>query len=317
MSCLPVPREADRRHVRRADLPEPDCAGGRVTSNGLSERPPRRTVSAGAIHVALSTSRPPVASTRHRRICAEPREAVREWLSTPQALHAGRDRDRRRRSTRSRTRPKGFEAHLADFGVERLSRRDTFRFFRRLVNYDPARARQRRRANTPEAHLDYFVADSPVECHRDHLMVGAHAVKVLSMKEPPAQTFAHMLGDLLDMPGEFIACLEWQRLPGPRCAATSRRGAGTSSTSASRSSTTCHPRREPEDMLVDDSATAMVRQLGDALTEIEVNGHVFGDCSLDARPARRRPSRGRAAGGGGREGAGLTTARSSTRPTTC
>jgi type IV secretion system protein VirB4 len=33
-------------------------------------------------------------------------------------------------------------------------------------------------------------------------------------------------------------------------------------------------------MLVDESATATVRQLGDALTELEVNGHVFGRCSL-------------------------------------
>ena len=36
----------------------------------------------------------------------------------------------------------------------------------------------------------------------------------------------------------------------------------------------------PEEMLVDDSAGALVRQLGDALTEIEVNGHFFGMCSL-------------------------------------
>ena len=33
-------------------------------------------------------------------------------------------------------------------------------------------------------------------------------------------------------------------------------------------------------MLVDESATATVKQLGDALTEMEVNGHVFGRCSL-------------------------------------
>ena len=42
-------------------------------------------------------------------------------------------------------------------------------------------------------------------------MVGSRQVKVLSMKEPPGQTFAHILGDLLGVPGEFIACLEWQR----------------------------------------------------------------------------------------------------------
>jgi len=33
-------------------------------------------------------------------------------------------------------------------------------------------------------------------------------------------------------------------------------------------------------MLVDDSASATVRQLGDALTELEVNSHFFGTCSL-------------------------------------
>ena len=53
-------------------------------------------------------------------------------------------------------------------------------------------------------------------------------------------------------------------------------------------------------MLVDDSASATVRQLGDALTELEVNGHFFGECSLtlvlhgDGRRARfstRRPRR--------------------------
>ena len=33
-------------------------------------------------------------------------------------------------------------------------------------------------------------------------------------------------------------------------------------------------------MLVDDSASATVRQLGDALTELEVHGHFFGRCSL-------------------------------------
>ena len=40
------------------------------------------------------------------------------------------------------------------------------------------------------------------------------------------------------------------------------------------------PETRPEEMLVDDSASATVRQLGDALTELEVNGHFFGTCSL-------------------------------------
>ena len=36
------------------------------------------------------------------------------------------------------------------------------------------------------------------------------------MKEPPSQTFSHLLGDLYEVPGEFVACLEWQRIPSDR-----------------------------------------------------------------------------------------------------
>src|SRR4029079_3401453 len=69
---------------------------------------------------------------------------------------------------------------------------------------------------THDAHLDFFVADSSLECFRTHLEVGDTRVKVLTMKEPPSATFAHLLEDLYTVPGEFIACLEWQRLANDR-----------------------------------------------------------------------------------------------------
>ena len=55
------------------------------------------------------------------------------------------------------------------------------------------------------------------------------------MKEPPSQTFAFLLQDLYEIPGEFVACLEWQRIPSDRMRRMSRAAAGTSSTSACRS----------------------------------------------------------------------------------
>ena len=133
---------------------------------------------------------------------------------------------------------------------------------------------------TPETYLDYFIADSPVDCHRDHLMVGSRQVKVLSMKEPPGQTFAHILGDLLGVPGEFIACLEWQRAGQDRMRRdiqSRRRHFFNKRVSLINY---VSPEAKAEEMLVDESATATVKQLGDALTEMEVNGHVFGRCSL-------------------------------------
>ena len=41
---------------------------------------------------------------------------------------------------------------------------------------------------------------------------------------------------------------------------------------------------KPEEMLVDDSATATVNELGQSLTEMEVHGHFFGACSLTSWP---------------------------------
>jgi type IV secretion system protein VirB4 len=171
-----------------------------------------------------------------------------------------------------------FKVQLGEIEVERLGPQEAFSFFRQLVNYDAATLTAV--PPTPAAHVDYFMADSPVECHRDHLLVGAQHVKVLSMKEPPGQTFAHMLSDLLAVPGEFIACLEWQRIAPERIRRdiqSRRRHFFNKRVSIVNY---IAPETRPEEMLVDDSATATVRQLGDALTEMEVNGHVFGYCSL-------------------------------------
>jgi type IV secretion system protein VirB4 len=107
-----------------------------------------------------------------------------------------------------------FEVQPSDFGLQRLSKSEAFHFFRQLVNLDAATTAAA--SLTHDTHLDYFVANSAVDCHRDHLVVGRRFVKVLSMKEPPGRTFAHVLGDLYAVPGEFIACLEWQRIPSDR-----------------------------------------------------------------------------------------------------
>ncbi len=77
------------------------------------------------------------------------------------------------------------EVQIADFGPTRLptsARRSGSSGG--SVNYTPAVVDAARL--THDTHLDYFVSDSAVDCHRDHLLVGDRVVKVLSMKEPPS-----------------------------------------------------------------------------------------------------------------------------------
>jgi type IV secretion/conjugal transfer VirB4 family ATPase len=218
------------------------------------------------------------ASTSLSRMWQEPAQGLRRWLSTAHTLQLI-DTEIEAAVDTLHHKAELFEAQLADLAPQRLSHREAFRFLRRLVNYDTAVV-DATKATAPDVHVDYFLGDSPIECHRDHLVVGRRVVKVLSMKEPPAQTFAHLLGELVAVPGEFIACLEWQRIPHDRMRReiqTRRRHFFNKRVSLINYIT---PEAKPEEMLVDESASATVKQLGDALTEIEVNGHVFGQCSL-------------------------------------
>jgi len=212
-----------------------------------------------------------------RGALGSPRAALRAWLSTEEVLRIVESELDRAIATLHH-KAQAFEVQLSDIGPARLQKKDAFAFFRQLVNYEPSVAASV--SLTHDTHLDYFVSDSPLECHRDHLRVGPRQVKVLSMKEPPSQTFAFLLEGLYEIPGDLVACLEWQRIPSDgmrRDLQTRRRHFFNKRVSLVNY---VSPETRPEEMLVDDSASATVKQLGDAMTELEVIGHFFGTCSL-------------------------------------
>ena len=228
-------------------------------------------------------------SGRLRSFAASPAAAIREHLSVRTATTVLADQ-LTRAVAHLHQKAEAFAIQLADtVRPTLLAKGDAFRVLRRLVNYTPHKADGV--ALKYDTHLDFYLSDSALECHRDHLRVDDVDVKVLTMKEPPAKTFAHVLQDLYTVPSAFVACLDWQRLPN----ATMRRD--------------LHARRrhffnkkvslvnylssetKPEEMLVDDSATATVNELGRSLTDMDVQGHFFGQCSLTVvlydRDARR------------------------------
>ena len=164
---------------------------------------------------------------------------------------------------------------------------DAFRFFRRLVNYAPAQADGR---GTPVRHAPGLLrrglarssATAPI------WMSTTSRVKVLTMKEPPAATFAHLLEDLYTVPGEFIACLEWRRIPNDRMRRdiqTRRRHFFNKRVSLVNY---VAPDTRPEEMLVDESASATVKQLGDALTRAGGQRPLLRRVFAHPRPLRRR-----------------------------
>ena len=104
-------------------------------------------------------------------------------------------------------RVQSFVRQLSDaVEIEVLGAEECFTFLRRLVNYDRWRIEGRPKSTQ---FLDYQVANSEIEAERDHLRVGNHSVKVLTMREAIAETRPLVLKALLDIPANFIAVSEW------------------------------------------------------------------------------------------------------------
>src|SRR5271169_5517615 len=104
-----------------------------------------------------------------------------------------------------------FVRQLADFvPMEILDQKEQLHFFRRSLNFDDWRIAGRPKSTQ---FLDYQVANSDIEAERDHLRVGDHYVRVLTMKEAIAETRPLVLDSLLKIPANFMVCTEWTPLP--------------------------------------------------------------------------------------------------------
>ena len=173
-----------------------------------------------------------------------------------------------------------FERQLADLmRVEALDQQGQLRFFRRLLNYDEWRI-----AGTPQStqFLDYQVVNSNIEAERDHLRVGDHIVRVLTMKEAIAETRPLVLDQLLKIRANFYVVTEWKPLATDvaRKEITKRRRHFNVTKTGFISQMGNDPTKvNPRDVLVDESKQDDIANLGDCLRALG-DGQSLGDFSL-------------------------------------
>ena len=173
-----------------------------------------------------------------------------------------------------------FARQLADFmQVEVLNQQGQFTFFRRLLNYDDWRV-----AGRPQStqFLDYQVVNSDIEAERDHLRVGDHIVRVLTMKEAITETRPLVLDALLKIPANFYVVTEWTPLPADKARKEvnkRRRHFNMSKTGFVSQMGNDATKTNPRDVLVDESKQADIENLGDCLRALG-DGQSLGDFSL-------------------------------------
>ncbi len=177
-------------------------------------------------------------------------------------------------------RVQAFARQLADFmQILVLDRQAQFRLFRRLLNFDDWRV-----AGKPQStqFLDYQVVNSNIEAERDHLRVGDHIVRVLTMKEAITETRPLALDALLKIPANFRVITEWTPLAADKARKEvnkRRRHFNMSKTGFVSQMGNDATKTNPRDVLVDESKQADIENLGDCLRALG-DGQSLGDFSL-------------------------------------
>lgn len=177
-------------------------------------------------------------------------------------------------------RVQAFTRQLADFvKITLLDQQGQFTFLRRLLNFDSWRI-----AGKPQStqFLDYQVVNSNIEAERDHLRVGDHEVRILTMKEAITETRPMVLDSLLKIPANFIVCTEWTPLAASKARKEvnkRRRHFNMSKTAFVSQMGNDVTRTNPRDVLVDESKQADIENLGDCLRALG-DGQLLGDFSL-------------------------------------
>jgi type IV secretion/conjugal transfer VirB4 family ATPase len=179
-----------------------------------------------------------------------------------------------------RQKVESFIVQVSDFvSVRMLGKDEAFRVMKRTLNFAPAKLEHARlRHNT---FLDYYLPESHLECHRGYLRLDDYYVKVLTLKEPSALSFPLIFKNLLEVEANYHVVTEWKKEDSGKTRRTIQaKRRHFHNTKRSFFSQVNLNDATPHDVLLDDSKTSQVRELGEGIKEIELRGNCFGQFSL-------------------------------------
>jgi len=173
-----------------------------------------------------------------------------------------------------------FLLQVSDFlNVRILDKHQAFRVLKRTLNFHPDKLDCAKLKH--DTFLDYYLPESHLECHRGHLRMDDYYIKVLTLKEPSAQSFPLIFKRLLEVEANYFVVTEWKREDSGKTRRTIQaKRRHFHNTKRSFFSQVNLNDAGPQDVLFDDSKESQVRELGEGIKEIELHGNYFGQFSL-------------------------------------
>jgi type IV secretion/conjugal transfer VirB4 family ATPase len=179
-----------------------------------------------------------------------------------------------------RQKAESFIVQVSDFvSVRLLGKDEAFRVMKRTLNFAPEKIENARLQH--DTFLDYYLPESHLECHRGHLRLDDYYVKVLTLKEPSAQSLPLIFKNLLEVQANYHVVTEWKKEDSGRTRRVIQaKRRHFHNTKRSFFSQVNLNDASPHDVLLDDSRESQVRELGEGIKEIELGGNYFGQFSL-------------------------------------
>ena len=218
------------------------------------------------------------------KLTSDPREAIQELrahLSTQkQVVLIESELQHSLAALRGKVR--SFVGQVSDFvGTRVLGKDQAFLELKQLLNFSPLKVENARLRG--DTFLDYYLCESHIECHRGFLRVDDYYVKVLTLKEPSAQSFPLIFKRLFEVEANYFLCSEWQKQDPAKSRSfihSRRRHFHNTKRSLGSYVTSSDQPQRSEDVLVDESKEAQIHDLGEALKELEIKGNYFGNYLL-------------------------------------
>jgi len=105
---------------------------------------------------------------------------------------------------------KSFILQVSDFlPLRLLDKQEAFRILKKTLNFAPEKIESARLKH--DTFLDYYLCESHLECHRGHLLLDDYYVRVLTLKEPSAQSFPLIFKRLLEVQTNYHVVTEWKK----------------------------------------------------------------------------------------------------------
>src|ERR1700730_9773543 len=175
---------------------------------------------------------------------------------------------------------RSFILQVSDFvALRMLDKQEVFCVLKRTLNFHPDKLELAKLKY--DTFLDYYLPESPIECHRGYLSVDDYYVKVLTLKEPSAQSFPLIFKRLLEVEANYHVVTEWKKEDsGKTRRAIQAKRRHFHNTKRSFFSQVNLNDAPPQDALLDDSKESQVRELGESIKELDLKGNYFGQFSL-------------------------------------